>query len=250
MLSETGSSLSTFWVIFSLSFLVALTGAMSPGPLLTYTLVKTIKTSKRGYLVGLWVIIGHAILEMGIIILLLLGFSLFLKNTFVVRIIGVIGGLILVYLGTSIVRDVHVGSIPTDFLNQTPSESFDTDHNNAKEKEQNQNPDPFENKGLKNPIVGGVVVSMSNPYWWIWWATIGFAFMIQFDITIKQWPRLIAFFLGHETGDLAWYLLVSTLAFFGTRHLNKKAYYGILLFCGIFLILFGIYLGISPFLKA
>jgi threonine/homoserine/homoserine lactone efflux protein len=73
--------------------------------------------------------------------------------------------------------------------------------------------------------------------------------MVQFEISFREWPKLIAFFLGHEAGDLIWYLIVSFLAFFGLRRLNKKAYYGILAFCGLFMILFGIYLGISPFLK-
>jgi threonine/homoserine/homoserine lactone efflux protein len=212
---------------------VALTGAMSPGPLLTYTIIKSVQTSKRGYLMGLWIIIGHAILELGIIILLLLGFSFILKNIIVIRIVGIVGGLILVFFGLSIVRDVYFGNISVDFLN-----SPDT---------QNHEAASSISRGLENPVIGGIVVSMSNPYWWVWWATIGLAFMIQFDISFRQWPKLVAFFLGHEAGDLIWYLIVSTLSFFGLRHLNKKAYYGILVFCAIFMIIFGIYLGISPF---
>jgi threonine/homoserine/homoserine lactone efflux protein len=235
MLNEIINFLSEFWLIFSFSFLVALTGAMSPGPLLTYTIIKSAKTSKHGYLMGLWIIMGHAILEMGIIVLLLFGFSFVLKNITVVRIIGVSGGLILMFFGGSIIRDIFNGNIPTDFLNSQDSP--------------NKDPGPLENKGLENPIIGGIMVSMSNPYWWVWWATIGFAFMIQFNISFRKWPKLLAFFLGHEAGDLIWYLLVSTLAFFGLRHMNRKAYYGILMFCAIFMILFGIYLGISPFLK-
>ncbi|HAY38990.1 MAG TPA: hypothetical protein DCY53_06375 [Desulfobacteraceae bacterium] len=227
--------LSEFWLIFSFSFLVALTGAMSPGPLLTYTIIKSAKTNRRGYLMGLWIITGHAILEMGIIILLLLGFSFVLKNITVVRIIGVSGGLILILFGASIIRDIIKGNISTNFLNSKD--------------ELNKDPGLIENKGIENPIFGGIMVSMSNPYWWIWWATIGFAFMIQFNISFKKWPKLLAFFLGHEAGDLIWYLLVSTLAFFGLRHMNRKAYYGILICCALFMVLFGIYLGISPFLK-
>ena len=227
--------LSEFWLIFSFSFLVALTGAMSPGPLLTYTIIKSAKANKRGYLMGLWIITGHAILEMGIIILLLLGFSFVLKNIAVVRIIGVSGGLILILFGVSIIRDIFNGNISTSFLNSRD--------------EPNKDPGLIKNKGIENPVIGGIMVSMSNPYWWVWWATIGFAFMIQFNISFKNWPKLLAFFLGHEAGDLIWYLLVSTLAFFGLRHMNRKAYYGILMFCAIFMVLFGIYLGISPFLK-
>ena len=227
--------LSEFWLIFSFSFLVALTGAMSPGPLLTYTIIKSAKTKRRGYLMGLWIITGHAILEMGIVILLLLGFSFVLKNIAIVRIIGVSGGLILILFGASIIRDIINGNISTNFLNSR--------------EELNKNPGLIENKGIENPIFGGIMVSMSNPYWWVWWATIGFAFMIQFNISFEKWPKLIAFFLGHEAGDLIWYLLVSTLAFFGLRHMNRKAYYGILMCCALFMVLFGIYLGISPFLK-
>lgn len=235
MFNEIINFVSEFWLIFSFSFLVALTGAMSPGPLLTYTIIKSVKTSKHGYLMGLWIIMGHAILEMGIIILLLFGFSFILKNITVVRIIGVSGGLILILFGASIIRDIFNGNISTDFLNPQDGP--------------NKDPVSIGNKGLENPIIGGILVSMSNPYWWVWWATIGFAFMIQFNISFKKWPKLLAFFMGHEAGDLIWYLLVSTLAFFGLRHMNRKAYYGILMFCAIFMILFGLYLGISPFLK-
>jgi threonine/homoserine/homoserine lactone efflux protein len=234
MLAEITSFVTVFWVIFSFSFLVALTGAMTPGPLLTYTIIKSIQASKRGYLMGLWVITGHAIIEIAIIIFLLLGFSFVLENKIVVRTIGILGGVILVYFGVSILRDAYHGNISTSFLNSSD--------------EHNQGTDLSKRKGLENPVFGGILVSMSNPYWWVWWATIGFAFMIQFNISFKQWPWLVAFFLGHEAGDLLWYLIISFLAFFGLRHLNKKVYYGILVCCGVFMILFGVYLGSSPFL--
>ena len=236
MLNDIATFFSAFWLIFSFSFIVALTGAMAPGPLLTYTIIKSVGTNRRGYLMGLWIITGHALLEMGIILFLLLGFSYILKNIVVVRIIGAFGGLILILFGCSIIRDVGAGRISTRFLN--PGEE-----NSAGLHE-------IDNRGLKNPIIGGITVSMSNPYWWVWWATIGLAFIVQFDISFRQWPKLLAFFLGHEAGDLIWYLIVSSLAYFGMRHVNKKVYYGILAICGIFMILFGIYLGISPFFKS
>jgi len=235
MSTDLANFLSEFWLIFSFSFLVALTGAMSPGPLLTYTIIKSAGTNKRGYLMGLWIITGHAILEMVIIIFLLFGFSFVLKNIAVVRIIGVSGGIILILFGATIIRNLLKGNISTDFLN--PQNEFKTDLG------------PTVKKGIDNPVFGGIMVSMSNPYWWVWWATIGFAFMIQFNVSFEKWPKLLAFFLGHEVGDLIWYLLVSTLAFFGLRHMNRKAYYGVLMTCALFMVIFGIYLGISPFLK-
>jgi len=230
MLDELAFLFSGFQIVFSFSFVVALTGAMSPGPLLTYTIIKSVKTERYGYLTGLWVIIGHAILEMLIVFFILMGFSFVLKNITVVRLIGVIGGLVLVLFGFSIIRDIWKGRVSTDFF-----EAF------SEEKVSNGK------KRIGNPIIGGFVVSMSNPYWWIWWATIGFALMIQFDVSFNQWNRLIAFFLGHEAGDLAWYLIVSLLAYFGLRRLNRKIYLGFLVCCGLFMMFFGIYIGVSPF---
>ena len=241
MLSEVTNIISSLWVVFSFSFLVALTGAMAPGPLLTYTIIKSVQSGKRGYLMGLWIITGHAILEMGIIIFLLLGFSFVLQNIIVVRTIGIAGGALLIYFGLSIIRDIRRGNIPTYFLNSCNSSDNDL--------QDRGHSSPKINKNLDNPIVGGLIVSMSNPYWWVWWATIGFAFMIQFDISFRQWPKLLAFFIGHEAGDLLWYLFVSILSFFGLRYFNKKVYCGILVCCGIFMILFGIYMGFSPFLR-
>ena len=62
--------------IFLMSFFVALSGALSPGPLLTFTIYKSIK-QKRGYLAGVFIILGHATIELTLIIGLLVGASLF-----------------------------------------------------------------------------------------------------------------------------------------------------------------------------
>lgn len=189
---------------------------------------------------GIWIITGHAVLEMGIILFLLLGFSFVLKNPFIVRSIGILGGVILLYFGISIIRDVIFGKIPTSFLDSTPDEDMkESAHSNGFNT----------NEGLQNPVVGGALVSMANPYWWVWWATIGFAFMVQFDVTLQNGSKLFAFFIGHEAGDLIWYVIVSSLTFFGFRYLNKKVYYSVLVFCGMFMIFFGLYLGLSPFFE-
>ena len=171
----------------------------------------------------------------GIIFALLLGFSFVLKNQLVVKGIGLAGGIILVWFGASIIRDILRRRISTAFLDEADSKTPTATLNS--------------NQTIGNPVIGGILISMANPYWWIWWVTIGFAFILEFNISFENWPRLLAFFLGHEAGDLAWYLVVSTLAHFGLRHLNRKIYYSILALCGLFMIAFGIYLGSAPFLK-
>jgi threonine/homoserine/homoserine lactone efflux protein len=231
-----------FFTILLFSFTVALTGAMAPGPLLTYTIIKSARARKRGYAMGLWIIIGHAIIEGIIIVLLLAGLSVLLREPVAVKTIGVIGGTVLVLFGISIIRDIVQEKLPVAFeapLEKTPGLSPGV-------------PDDATavstlNKIVDNPVIGGALISMANPYWWVWWATIGFAFMTQFDVSLTNIPALAAFFIGHEAGDLAWYLLVSTLSFWGVRRLNKKVYYGLLGGCAVFMMGFGVYLGVSPF---
>lgn len=225
---ETAASI---WTIFAFSFMVALTGALAPGPLLTYTIAKTAATPRRGYWIGAWVIVGHALLESVIIIGLLGGLATLLTNTSVIRGIGMVGGLLLVAFGANIIRDAVTRPVVVDLT------ASDTDETGS-------------TGWTRNPILGGALVSMANPYWWIWWSTIGLAFMTQFQIHFGRWPQLTAFFVGHEAGDLAWYLVVSVMVHFGGRRLHPKIFAGILVVCGIFMVGFGIYLGVSPFMKA
>jgi threonine/homoserine/homoserine lactone efflux protein len=225
-------NVSSLASIFVFSFLTALTGALSPGPLLTFTIIQTMERKQRGYLTGFAVIAGHAILEIIIVIALLSGLSFFLKNIIVIRIVSVTGCIFLVYFGSTIIRDVVKGKIDTAFLHP------------GKEPDQAQKK---KGSALKNPVIGGIVTSMSNPYWWIWWASIGSAFWVTFNISTDNIPGIISFFLGHEAGDLAWYAFVSFIIFFGKGFINKKIYCIILILCGAFMIVFGLYLGISPF---
>lgn len=228
---------ASFLTVLTLSFAVALTGAMSPGPLLTYTIVKSAEAPRRGYLMGTWIIAGHAAIEAIIILLLLAGFSFILKHDLAVRIIGVAGGIVLIFFGVSVIRDVLRKKV-TGALGEEM----------ADRRQPSNIPVSLKKRLVNNPVTGGALVSMANPYWWVWWATIGFAFMTEFNVTYKNIPGLAAFFIGHEAGDLAWYLIVSALSFWGIRRVNDAVYAWLLSGCGAFMIMFGIYLGTSPFL--
>ncbi len=100
-----------------------------------------------------------------------------------------------------------------------------------------------------NPVLAGALVSMSNPYWWIWWVTIGSAFLLRFDITLGRWQALLAFFIGHELGDLGWYSAVSIVLHLGRKRIPRVVTTVIIAVCGVAIIGFALYLGISPFLS-
>jgi threonine/homoserine/homoserine lactone efflux protein len=218
------------WPVLTLSFVVALSGAVMPGPLFTYTIAKTVQSRRRGFLVGLWVILGHAALEALLIVGLLAGLSELLHNRTVIWLVGGLGSALLLYMGVGLLRDAIRRRVPELVADGTAADST-----------------AAAGTGLQRlpPVVGGMLVSMSNPYWWIWWATVGSAFMVQYRIGWGTWPLLVAFFLGHEAGDLAWYLTVSCLLHWGKRRISRGFYVAILAACGVFVIAFAVYLAVS-----
>ena len=208
--------------IFIFSFLIALTGAMAPGPVLTFTIYKSVQ--KRGYLAGFFIILGHATLEFGIICLLLLGASLFLRDILILTIIGVVGGIFLVIFGILVIRDTIKNPLKFDF----------------------QSIEEADIKGFKgNSFLGGIYISLSNPFFLMWWAIIGLSFMINFGISFENPTGLLLFFLGHELGDLAFYIPISIFVYIGGKSLNPKVFKYVLIGCGIFMIGFGIFLAIN-----
>jgi threonine/homoserine/homoserine lactone efflux protein len=205
--------------IFFFSFLVALTGALSPGPLLTFTIYKSLK-QKRGYLAAIYILLGHATIEFTLIIALLAGASLIFQNIVFLTLVGFIGGIFLVIYGIFAIR----GVLKTNFETNFPLEENVV-------------------KGYKgNSYVGGILVSLSNPFWTFWWAVIGLSLMVSFDITLLMPIEILLFFIGHELGDIVWYLPISIFVYYGGKSLNPRIYKYILIGCGVFMIIFGIYL--------
>jgi threonine/homoserine/homoserine lactone efflux protein len=205
--------------IFIFSFLVALTGALSPGPLLTFTIYKSLK-QKRGYLAAIYILLGHATIEFTLIIALLAGASLIFQNIVFLTSVGFIGGIFLVIYGIFAIR----GVLKTNF-----ESSFTLEENIV--------------KGYKgNSYIGGILVSLSNPFWTFWWAVIGLSLMVSFDITLLMPIEILLFFIGHELGDIVWYLPISIFVYYGGKSLNPRIYKYVLIGCGVFMIVFGVYL--------
>jgi threonine/homoserine/homoserine lactone efflux protein len=221
---------SMLWIVFSLSFIMALSGALMPGPLLTYTIARTMQTRRRGFLVGAWVIAGHAALEGVLICGLALGVAQALRAPLVLKVVGTAGALVLGYMGVGMILEAVRGPKKRPETRAAMSEE--------------QRPQ----SGM-SPVLAGTLVSLANPYWWIWWITVGTASLARFDASLANWPVLLAFFVGHEAGDLAWYLVVSTAVFFGKRGFSRGFSNILLTVCGVFIIGFGLYLGLSQFVK-
>jgi threonine/homoserine/homoserine lactone efflux protein len=96
-----------------------------------------------------------------------------------------------------------------------------------------------------NPVFAGFLLSISNPYWTIWWATIGVGY-IALSLPFGKWG-LTSFYCGHILADLSWYSFISGSIALGKKSFSPRLYHFIILLCGIFLIIFGIYFSYSGF---
>jgi len=193
--------------IFLASFILALSGALMPGPLLTVTVSESVK---MGFKAGPLIITGHALLELLLIIALVWGLGPFLKIPFITGMIALIGGVILFWMGLSMVRS-------------TPSSPV----NNS------DNPSSSKIPVFTSPLLMGIFASLSNPYWSLWWATVGLSYLIssmKFGLL-----GIFIFFIGHISADYLWYILVSIGISKGKGVISDRLYTGLIRICGFFL---------------
>jgi threonine/homoserine/homoserine lactone efflux protein len=193
-----------FQMVF-LGFVIGLTGALAPGP----TLIATINASIAGdWTTGLKVSLGHVIVELFLVILILLGLvTVALPYT---QAIAGVGGIALVAFGALTIAGSRKATMRTS-SRQT----------------------------VANPYMAGLVTSAANPYFWIWWLSIGSAMVIA---GLQGGLVLVgALMIGHWSADTVWLTLVSTGMSKGRTIFSDTAYQKIIVLCGIFLILFGVY---------
>ena len=87
--------MTTLFTIFASSFIIALSGALMPGPLLTATISES---SQRGFIAGPLMIAGHALLELALVIALLAGLAPFFQLPLVFVVVALSGAAILLWM--------------------------------------------------------------------------------------------------------------------------------------------------------
>ena len=187
-----------------------------PGPLLTVTISES---SRRGFITGPLLIAGHALLELALVIALLLGLAPFFKLPAVFVFTALTGALILFWMAFNMFR-----SLPTMSISW---EEYKTKRN--------------------HPIVSGIIMSIANPYWIIWWATIGLGYIL-YSWQFGFWG-IAVFFVGHTLADLAWYSLIAAAVSGGRHFLTDRLYRGLIAACAAFLVLFAFYFIYAGFYK-
>jgi len=184
-----------------------------PGPVLTITISESIK---RGFIAGPLIILGHAILEISLLVLLVLGFADLINNPALLGIVGIAGGLVLLWISFDMLKGIR---------------QLTLDLSSGK-------------SARGGPVIAGILTSLANPYWIIWWATIGLGYVI---ISMKLgFIGVAVFFAGHILADLLWYSTVSLLVSRGRKHISDRIYRGVIGTCAVMLIFFGVYFVYDP----
>jgi len=206
-------------VIFGVALATGFSGAVAPGSLLVVVVRESART---GWAAGPVMMIGHGMLELVAIVLLVTGLISFARGPRARGIIGVAGGLVLLYLGyQTLLMSGETGAAAlraTDAAGGVGS-------------------------GWLRLVWLGALMSMANPYWWLWWATIGAAH----SSWAVQRGRLGGgvYYTGHILSDVLWYSAVSLAVGAGRGLLSPGILRGVYAGCAVFLIGMGCVFGVA-----
>jgi threonine/homoserine/homoserine lactone efflux protein len=198
-------------IIFSI-IVLSLSGVMMPGPMFAVTVAKSYGSPWAGTKIS----IGHAIIEVPLILLIYFGFGQFFQNHWVQIVLSIIGGGVIVWLGIGMFR--------------TRKEVV------------------TRGKDLKyGSITAGIVLSAINPLFLLWWATVGA--MLVMKITAYGAYGLPLLIIVHWLCDLAWLTLVSVLIYRTKELWGTKFQEWIFAVCSLLLLGFGVWYVISGIQK-
>ena len=167
-----------------------------------------IESGTRRWHAGIFLALGHAIVEIPLIIILVLGLGAFIKKPNVQIAIGLAGGAFLILLGVQMLHSLHK---PLQLA--APSAN-------------------------RHPLWTGLLLSAGNPYFLLWWATVGLALATQAgDLGITAFAL---FALIHWLCDLVWLEVLTAASFTGSKLLGQRTQKIILTVCGLAMLLFGL----------
>ncbi len=184
-----------------------------PGPLLIVALARTPAFGAR---TGGIVVLGHAIVELITVAALSLGLAALVgQHPEITRVIAVVGGVALLGMALTMFREIRHGL-------KAPSKSSNAESTS-------------ETKVSSFALVKeGMLATISNPYWFVWWATVGTALLMT---SLQSGAIGVpVFYFGHILSDLVWYSAITLIIWRSKDFLKGKRYQYLISACAIFLI--------------
>ena len=185
---------------------ISLSGALAPGPVTA----AAIGMGSRNRLAGVLMAIGHGVVEFPLMVLLLFGVGRLLRLPSVGIVIGLAGGAFLIFLAIQMFRGLR------DSGGQ-------------------------EVRGMSGgPLAAGVLLSVGNPYFLLWWAAVGLPLITTAMTRFGLWAfALMA--MAHWLCDLLWLTALSWASFKGSVLLGPKRQRIVLAVCAAAMLGFGLY---------
>jgi threonine/homoserine/homoserine lactone efflux protein len=183
--------------------ITSLSGVMMPGPMFTVTIAKSLKSPWAGVLVSL----GHAIIEVPLILLVYFGLANFFQNEIVKLVLSVLGGGMIVWMGADLFRA----------RKKLASEGRDTSY---------------------NAFVAGILMSGLNPFFLVWWVTVGSLLLVTFIDAVGDWG-LPFFIIVHWLCDLVWLSIVSFVIYRTHTFWGEKVQEWVFIVLSLALLYFG-----------
>ncbi|MFO7901956.1 MAG: LysE family transporter [Planctomycetota bacterium] len=183
---------------------ISLSGVMAPGPITAATLAAGTRARHAGALIAL----GHLVVELPLIVMLVAGVGKFFQSSGTRIGIGLAGGAFLLLMGIQLLFSLR------------------------------RNEDAVEVAPQRHPFWSGVVLTAANPYFLVWWATVGLALTIQ----AMEFGLLVLglFVLVHWLCDLSWLEVLSLMGFKGAEAFGQGSQKIVSAVCGALLIGFGL----------
>ena len=185
---------------------ISASGVMSPGPLFSANIIYGLK---EGEVAGLKIAVGHTIVEFPLIVLLGTGIittNIFPDYRIIITIIGALG--IFAFAGLQI-RSLLQKNIQKNL------------------------------KSSRGPILTGIFLSVLNPFFIVWWLTIGFKLITE-SIEIWGFIGIIVLFLFHIWMDYVWLYIVAFFSSKTRNFLSNRNYKILIISLTVILIYFGI----------
>jgi threonine/homoserine/homoserine lactone efflux protein len=189
-----------FYVFLASVAFISLSGVLLPGPLFAVTIEKAAKSKTAGALIA----VGHGIVEFPLMFLIFFVLSGFTIPDFVQVAVGLLGGLVMMFLGVQTFRRRNQAS------NQFAC-------------------------SRQESLFAGIRTTAANPGFILWWLTIGTTLILN----AEQFGLLgFSVFAGvHWFCDFVWYTVVAFVIFkshrFWTSRVHKAvSFFGIAVFVG------------------
>ncbi len=193
---------------------VTASGALAPGPLFFTNIAHGARSGAKG---GFAFSVGHTIFELSLVLFLAFTLQIVINEPLITVVVGAVGGAASLVFGFLQIREALA------------SKSLSVGETGIK---------------ARNALVLGTLFTGLNPYFIIWWLTVGITLIVN-ALVLASFAGVLIMYVSHVWMDYAWLIGTAYLARRGTSLIGGRGYRVVMVIFGAILILFGLYFLVS-----